>query len=108
GVTAIHQFVRIGRHAFIGGSAAVRKDVAPYVKAAGDPLRLFGLNSIGLQRRGFPDDVRLAIKRAYRLFFQSSLNIAQALERARAELPDSPELRHFLAFIEASERGVTV
>lgn len=108
GLTAVHQFVRIGRHAFVGGASAVRKDVAPYVKAAGDPLRLFGLNGIGLRRRGFPEDVRLAIKRAYRLLFQSSLNISQGLVQARIELPDSPELRHFLAFIEASERGVTV
>lgn len=108
GLTAIHQFVRIGRHAFVGGSSAVRKDVAPYVKAAGDPLRLFGLNSVGLRRRGFPEETRLSIKRAYRLFFHSTLNIAQALERARAELPDSPELKHFLDFVADSERGMTV
>jgi UDP-N-acetylglucosamine acyltransferase len=108
GMTAVHQFVKIGAHAFISGSSAVRKDVAPYVKAAGHPLKLYGLNSVGLQRRGFTDETRLAIKRAYRLFFQSPLNVTQALERARAELPDSAELRHFLAFIEASERGVTV
>lgn len=108
GMTAVHQFVKIGAHAFISGSSAVRKDVAPYVKAAGDPLKLFGLNSVGLQRRGFSDETRLSIKRAYRLFFQSSLNVTQALEQARTELPDSPELRHFLAFIETSGRGVTV
>jgi UDP-N-acetylglucosamine acyltransferase len=108
GLTAIHQFVRIGAHAFVGGSAAVMKDVAPYVKAAGNPLKLYGLNSIGLQRRGFADTTRADLKRAYRLFFQSSHNITQALERARADLPDTPELRHFLDFIEASERGVTV
>lgn len=108
GMTAVHQFVKIGAHAFVSGSSAVRKDVAPYVKAAGDPLKLFGLNSVGLRRRGFSDETRLSIKRAYRLFFQSSLNVTQALEQARAELPDSPELRHFLEFIEASGRGVTV
>lgn len=108
GMTAVHQFVKIGAHAFISGSSAVRKDVAPYVKAAGDPLKLFGLNSIGLRRCGFPDATRLSIKRAYRLFFQSSLNITQALEQSRTDLPDSPELRHFLEFIEASGRGVTV
>jgi UDP-N-acetylglucosamine acyltransferase len=78
------------------------------VKAAGDPLRLFGLNSVGLQRRGFSEETRQTLKRAYRLFFHSSHNIAQALELARRELPDSPELRHFLAFIATSERGVTV
>lgn len=108
GMTAVHQFVKIGAHAFVSGSSAVRKDVAPYVKAAGDPLKLFGLNSVGLRRRGFSDETRQSIKRAYRLFFQSSLNVTQALEQARAELPDSPELRHFLEFIEASGRGVTV
>ena len=108
GMTAIHQFVKIGAHAFVGGSAAVRKDVAPYVKAAGDPLRLYGLNSVGLQRRGFADETRLSIKRAYRMLFHSSLNISQAVTQARAELPQTPELEHFLAFIEASERGVTV
>ncbi|HEX6559761.1 MAG TPA: acyl-ACP--UDP-N-acetylglucosamine O-acyltransferase [Longimicrobiales bacterium] len=108
GLTAIHQFVKIGAHAFVGGSAAVMKDVAPYVKAAGNPLKLYGLNSIGLQRRGFADQTRADLKRAYRLFFQSSFNITQALERARGDLPDTPELRHFLAFIESSERGVTV
>lgn len=108
GMTAIHQFVRIGAHAFVGGSAAVRKDVAPYVKAAGDPLRLYGLNSVGLQRRGISPEVRLSIKRAYRMLFHSSFNISQAVAKARAELPVTPELEHFLAFIEASERGVTV
>ncbi|HUP88260.1 MAG TPA: acyl-ACP--UDP-N-acetylglucosamine O-acyltransferase [Longimicrobiales bacterium] len=108
GMTAIHQFVCIGAHAFVGGSAAVRKDVAPYVKAAGNPLRLYGLNSVGLQRRGFPDETRMAIKRAYRMLFHSSLNITQALAEARAELPSSDELEHFLKFIESSERGVTV
>jgi UDP-N-acetylglucosamine acyltransferase len=108
GITAIHQFVKIGKHAFISGSSAVRKDVAPYVKAAGDPLHLFGLNSVGLRRRGFSAETRLSIKRAYRMFFHSSLNIGQAMQQARAELPDSPELRHFLDFIESSERGVTI
>ncbi len=108
GVTAIHQFVKIGAHAFVGGSAAVMKDVAPYVKAASNPLKLYGLNSIGLQRRGFSAETRATLKRAYRLFFQSSFNISQAMERARSELPQTPELQHFLAFIEASERGITV
>jgi UDP-N-acetylglucosamine acyltransferase len=108
GLTAVHQFARIGCHAFVGGSAAVQKDVAPYVKAASNPLRLFGLNSLGLQRRGFDEDVRLELKRAYRLFFSSTLNISQALEHARENLAPSPELDHFLEFIAASERGVTV
>ena len=108
GVTAFHQFTRVGAHAFVGGLAPVMKDIPPYVKAAGNPVKLYGLNSIGLQRRGFDDETRSTLKKAYRLFFQSSHNISQALTIARAELPASPELQHFLAFIEASERGVTV
>ena len=108
GLTAIHQFVRIGKHAFVGGSAAVMKDVAPYVKAAGNPLKLYGLNTLGLQRRGFSEETRMTLKRAYRMLFSSSMNISQALEKARMELDVTPDVEHFLAFIQASERGVTV
>lgn len=107
GMTAIHQFARIGCHAFIGGASQVRKDVPPYVKASESPPKLYGLNTVGLERRGFPEDVRRELKRAYRLFFQSKLNISQALERARAELVLLPEVEHFIAFIEGSQRGVT-
>ena len=108
GLSAIHQFVRVGQHAFVGGAARVQKDVPPYVKAAGSPLALYGLNSVGLQRRGFPEDVRTELKRAYRLLFASSYNVSQALERARAELQMSPEVEAFLSFIEQSERGVAL
>jgi UDP-N-acetylglucosamine acyltransferase len=108
GLTAIHQFVQIGRHAFVGGSAAVMKDVPPFVKAAGNPLKLYGLNSVGLQRRGFTDDARRDLRQLYRLFFQSKLNISQALEQARQEVGEGAEVAHFLAFVERSERGITV
>ena len=108
GLTAIHQFVRIGKHAFVGGSAAVMKDVPPYVKAAGNPLKLYGLNSLGLQRRGFSEATRMTLKRAYRLLFSSSHNITQALDQARADLEITPDVEHFLGFIESSQRGVTV
>lgn len=106
GLTPIHQFVRIGAYAFVGGATRVAKDVPPYVKAAGSPMRLYGLNSVGLQRRGFSDATRRELKRAYRLLFASELNTTQALERARAELEQTPEVRTFLAFFEESERGV--
>lgn len=108
GASAVHQFARIGAHAFIGGTSAVRKDIPPFVKASGNPLRLFGLNSVGLQRRGFSDELRLELKRAYRLFFQSELNVRQALERAATELQPHPEVQQFLAFIQASDRGISV
>ncbi len=108
GLTPIHQFVRIGPHAFVGGATRVAKDVPPYVKAAGSPMELYGLNSVGLQRRGFPEEVRRELKRAYRLFFASNHNVKQALERAREELRAIPEVEVFLSFFENSERGVQV
>jgi len=107
GLTPIHQFVRIGAHCFIGGASRVVKDIPPYVKAAGNPVQLYGLNSVGLQRRGFPEDVRRELKRAYRLFFASAYNTSQALARAREELRDIPEINVFLSFFEESQRGVS-
>ncbi|HUG41053.1 MAG TPA: acyl-ACP--UDP-N-acetylglucosamine O-acyltransferase [Longimicrobiales bacterium] len=108
GLTPIHQFVRIGTHAFVGGASRVSKDVPPYVRAAGSPMELSGLNSVGLRRRGFSDEVRLELKRAYRLFFASEHNVSQALERARTELSALPEVETFIAFVEESERGVAL
>ena len=75
---------------------------------AGNPLKLYGLNSLGLQRRGFSEDTRMTLKRAYRLLFSSSHNITQALDQARADLEITPDVEHFLGFIESSQRGVTV
>lgn len=107
GGTQIHQFVRIGCHAFIGGASAVRKDIPPFVKASGSPMQLYGLNTVGLQRRGFPEEVRRELKRAYRLFFASSYNTSQALARGRDELRSLPEIETFLGFFEESGRGVS-
>jgi UDP-N-acetylglucosamine acyltransferase len=108
GVTPIHQFVRIGQHAFVGGASRVAKDVPPYVKAAGSPIQLYGLNSVGLQRRGFSEEVRRELKRAYRLFFTSSHNTTQALAIARGELQLFPEIEAFISFFEQTSRGVSV
>ncbi len=106
GLNAIHQFVTIGTYAFVGGGSRVNQDIPPYVKAVGNPMELYGLNSIGLQRAGFPGETVSALKRAYRLFFNSDLNLSQALERARSDLPEIPEVEQFLAFVQSSERGV--
>jgi len=108
GLTAIHQFVRVGAHSMVSGATALRKDVPPYVKAAGNPGRLYGLNSVGLQRRGFPDPVRAELKKVYRMFFQSDMNVSQALAAARSAIEPFPEVLHFLEFVAASERGITV
>jgi UDP-N-acetylglucosamine acyltransferase len=108
GLVAVHQFATIGRYSFIGGCSRVAKDVPPYVKAVGNPIKLYGLNSVGLERNGFPEDVRRELKRAYRLFFKSELNLSQARERAAAELHDFPEIKEFLAFFDRSDRGSVV
>lgn len=108
GVTAVHQFVQIGKFSFIGGCSRVPKDVPPFVKAVGNPIKLYGLNKVGLQRNGFSDEVLRELKRAYRLFFNSELNLAQARERATNELQAFPEVQEFLRFFERSNRGVTI
>jgi UDP-N-acetylglucosamine acyltransferase len=108
GLTPVHQFVKIGAFAFIGGMSRVTKDVPPYTKAVGNPMKLYGLNAVGLQRHGFAPETVAELKKAYRLFFRSGLNISQALERARAELAAVPEVETFVQFIEASARGVLV
>lgn len=108
GLSAVHQFVRIGRHAFVGGCSRVSKDIPPFLKAVGNPVRLYGLNTVGLQRAGFDEATLRELKRAYRLFFNSDLNITQALERAEADLDQRPEVRELMRFLEASGRGVVV
>jgi UDP-N-acetylglucosamine acyltransferase len=108
GLVAVHQFVRIGTFSFIGGASRVPKDIPPYLKAVGNPVKLYGLNSVGLQRANFDPAVLRELKRAYRLFFRSELNVSQALERAREELEMFPEVEHFLRFVDASGRGVVM
>ena len=107
GLVAIHQFVRIGAHAFIGGGSRIPQDVPPYCRAVGNPSpKLFGLNTVGLDRRGLSADVRRRLKKAYRILFQSGLNISQGIEQAETEIDLIPEVRHFLDFIRNSERGI--
>lgn len=108
GLSGVHQFVRIGRYAFIGGCSRVSKDIPPFLKAVGNPIKLYGLNSVGLQRSGFKDDVVRELKRAYRLFFRSDLNVSQAMQSAETELEMYPEVRELMRFVEASGRGVVI
>jgi UDP-N-acetylglucosamine acyltransferase len=107
GLCALHQFIRIGTHAMVGGASRVPKDIPPYVQAAGSPCRLYGLNSVGLQRRGFSEETRRELKRAYRVLFASEANVSQAARTLRAS-PLIPEVERLVAFVESSERGVTV
>jgi len=107
GLVPIHQYVRIGAHAFVGGGSRVPQDIPPYCRAAGSPPKLYGLNSVGLERRGVSVEVRRGLKDAYRVLFMGNENLSKAVERAEREVPGIPEVKHLLAFIRASERGIT-
>ena len=105
GLTPIHQFVKIGTHAFVGGGSRLPQDVPPYTRAAGNPYKLYGINTLGLTRAGFESDTRMALKRAYRLLFNSDLPKAEAAERVRQESSDYPEVMHLVEFVTRSDRG---
>jgi UDP-N-acetylglucosamine acyltransferase len=107
GLVAVHQFVRIGRHCFIGGLSRISQDVIPFTRVSGNPPKIYGLNSVGLERRGFSVETRKALKSAYRMLFQSGLLLSQALVRVREEMAMEGEVAELINFIEASERGVT-
>ncbi len=109
GLVAIHQSVRIGSYAFVGGASRITQDIPPFCRASGNPTpKLYGLNTVGLERRGIAPGVRRALKRAYRILFQSELNISQAIERVETDPELSqPEVGYFLDFIRNSERGIT-
>jgi UDP-N-acetylglucosamine acyltransferase len=106
GLIAIHQFVTIGTYALVGGASRVNQDIPPFVKAVGNPVGLFGLNSIGLRRAGFPPATVTALKRAYRLLFNSAIPRAEALDRLDPEMDRSPEVRRLVAFVTSARRGV--
>jgi len=107
GVTPVHQFVRIGAHAIIGGGCRVPKDVPPFVLAAGHPLEVHGLNSVGLRRRGFSAETLRELQKLYRIFFRSGLVKEEALERISQECAALPEIEAFVRFVAHSERGLT-
>ncbi len=106
GMTGIHQFCCVGRHAFVGACSAVLQDVAPFIKVQGNRAKPFGLNAVGLRRHGFTPETLKALQRAYRLIFHAGLNTSQALERIPAEVPACPEVDYLVAFIKRSQRGI--
>lgn len=106
GITPVHQFVRIGRYSIVGGASRAAQDVVPYVKAAGNPMAIYGLNIVGLTRRGFSQETVELLKKAYRIIFRSNLNTTQALERLKCDLPQTEEICYIIKFIETSKRGI--
>jgi UDP-N-acetylglucosamine acyltransferase len=106
GILPVHQFVKIGAHAMIGGGFRVQQDICPYALVGGYPLRVVGINAIGLKRRGFKTEVIRAIEKAFKILFFSKLNTSQALERIKQEIEIVPEVQEILDFIDHSDRGI--
>jgi UDP-N-acetylglucosamine acyltransferase len=106
-LSAIHQFGRVGTHAFLGAFTAAAKDCLPYMRTVGNrPPKCYGPNTIGLERKGFSPESRKALKRLWRILRDPKLNTSQAVERIREELGGQEEVEVVLQFIESSERGV--
>jgi UDP-N-acetylglucosamine acyltransferase len=110
GLSAVHQFVRIGAHCIIGGMSGVGQDVPPYVTAVvSRPQRgyaLYGLNLVGLRRNRFSAETIAALKRAFKLIFRAEVPMKEALAKAEEELPPLPEIKHLIDFVRSSTRGV--
>jgi UDP-N-acetylglucosamine acyltransferase len=106
GLTAVHQFCRIGKFAITGGCSKIVQDVPPFMIADGNPAEVRGINLIGLERNGFSAESVRLIKEAFRLIYRSKYNTRQAIEAIGKELPPSPEVSQIVEFIASSERGI--
>lgn len=106
GMTPIHQFVRIGRYAMVGGMSRVTHDIPPYTIGAGIPYKFGGLNIIGLKRHGFPLEIRRELSKAYKLLYRSSLRIEEALTLIEQECKPFPEVEQFVQFCRNTKRGL--
>lgn len=104
--TSVHQFCRVGAYAYIGGYSVITRDVLPFVKTVGVKPACYGLNKIGLERKGFGKDELKGLERAYRVLVRSGLPRKAALEQIENELGDQPKVRFLLDFVTSSERGV--
>jgi UDP-N-acetylglucosamine acyltransferase len=104
--SGVHQFCRIGAHAYIGGYSVITQDALPFVLTVGNRARAFGINHIGLKRKSFPEETIAALKQAYRLLFHSKLTTSRALEAMDRELGEVREVAQLASFIRASQRGV--
>ena len=106
GGTLVHQFSRIGGHCMIQGGSKINKDIPPYIIAAREPIAFCGINSVGLNRRGFTPEQIHTIQEVYRLIYNSGLNTTQALEQVEATIPESKERNMIIDFVKGSTRGI--
>ncbi len=107
GLAAVHQFVKIGTCAFVGGMSAVSQDIPPFVMATGQRPKLYGINQKGLRRQGFSQETIGGLKKAYQILFRGQLRLSEGIRRVREEIPPFPELELLLGFLEDSKRGIT-
>lgn len=107
GLSASHQYCRIGRLAFVSGLTGVTMDVPPYCTVAGARAELAGLNTVGMQRAGMTEEQIGRVKQAYKIFFRSNLGLAEAIAQVDKEMGSHPEIAHFVSFVKASQRGIT-
>ncbi len=106
GLCAVQQFAKIGTHAFVGGGSLVRKDVPPFVKAAKEPISYAGINSIGLRRRGYSNEMINEIQNIYRILFQKNYNVSQAIEIIETEFEATQDRDEILTFVRNSQTGI--
>jgi len=106
GVTPIHQFVRIGCHAMVGGGFRAVQDVVPYMMAGDEPLRIYGLNQVGLERNQFPKETIDLLKKAHRVIFRKKLTVKEAIEALKVDFPSTDEIKHLIEFLGSSSRGI--
>jgi UDP-N-acetylglucosamine acyltransferase len=106
GLTAVHQFCRIGRFAITGGCSKIVQDVPPFMIADGNPAEIRGVNLIGLERKNYSPEAVKWIKEAFRVIYRSKHNTRQAIDAIRQELPQTDEITHIVKFIESSQRGI--
>jgi len=104
--SGVHQFCRVGAHAYIGGYSVITQDALPYVLTVGNRAKSFGINVVGLERKQFAPEAIQALRQAYRILFRSRLTLQEALDRLQAEFPSQPEAQTLAAFIRGSRRGV--
>ncbi len=107
GLCGIHQFVRVGRMAYLGGMTKVVQDVPPFMLADGSPLKVHTTNGEGLKRRGIPEESQRLLKKAYKILYREGLSTQQSLEKIQAELELVPEIQYLLEFVRTSERGIS-
>jgi UDP-N-acetylglucosamine acyltransferase len=106
GYTAVHQFCRIGKFAMTGGCSRIPQDVPPFMIVEGNPAETRTINKVGLQRNGISEEAQTALRNAYKIIFREELPLAEALAKAKKELPPLPEVQHLIEFIQTSERGI--